>query len=410
MYDAIIVGARCAGAPTALLLARKGYKVLLLDRGTFPSDMPFSNHYVHQTGSARLKRWGLLDALKESNCPPILTNHFDYGAFSLTGSPVPAEGGVTEAFAPRRLKLDPILVEAAVKSGAELREGFSVQELIFKDGQVAGIRGHEKNGPILTERARITVGADGMFSVVAKAVKAPEYKTGPALEGSWYAYFSGVSMVGWHLWLRPGNVIFAYNTNDNLSLIGVAFAARDLPTVRANVEKHHSSVIAQHAPELWERMQAGKRESRYVGGAIPSHVRKPYGPGWALVGDAGYQKDPCTASGITDAFGSAEWLADAIDAGLSGRQPLDDALAAYEKTRNNAELPYFDLTTQLAALEPPPPEVQQLLEALRENSEQRSRFFGMLAHTVPVTEFFSPENMQAIFSRQKHAAMSQSAG
>ena len=102
MYDAIIVGARCAGAPTALLLARKGYKVLLLDRGTFPSDMPFSNHYVHQTGSARLKRWGLLDALKASNCPPIITNHFDYGAFSLTGSPVPAEGGVTEAFAPRR--------------------------------------------------------------------------------------------------------------------------------------------------------------------------------------------------------------------------------------------------------------------------------------------------------------------
>ena len=72
MYDAIIVGARCAGAPTALLLARKGYKVLLLDRGTFPSDMPFSNHYVHQTGSARLKRWGLLDTLKASNCPPIL--------------------------------------------------------------------------------------------------------------------------------------------------------------------------------------------------------------------------------------------------------------------------------------------------------------------------------------------------
>jgi len=404
MYDVIIVGARCAGAPTALLLARKGYKVLLLDRGTFPSDMPFSNHYVHQTGSARLKRWGLLDTLKASNCPPILTNHFDYGAFSLTGSPVPAEGGVTEAFAPRRIKLDPILVDAAVKSGAELREGFSVQEVVFEDGKVVGIRGHEKNGPMVTERARITVGADGMFSVVAKAVEAPEYKTGPALEGSWYAYYSGVPMVGWHLWLRPGNVIFAYNTNDNLSLIGVAFAARDLPTVRANVEKHHSAVIAQHAPELWERMQAGKRESRYVGGAIPSHVRKPYGPGWALVGDAGYQKDPCTASGITDAFGSAEWLAEAIDAGLSGRRPLDEALAGYEKTRNETELPYFDLTTQLAALEPPPPEVQQLLEALRQNPEQRSRFFGMLAHTIPVTEFFSPENMQQIFDKPKAIA------
>ena len=406
MYDAIVIGARCAGAPTALLLARKGYKVLLLDRGTFPSDMPFSNHYVHQTGSARLKRWGLLDALAATNCPPIRTNFFDYGAFSLTGSPAPAEGGVTDAYAPRRLKLDPVLVDAAVKAGAELREGFSVQEVLWDKDRVTGIRGHQKNGTNVTERARITIGADGMFSTVAKAVKPQEYKTGPPLEGSWYAYFSGVPMVGWHLWLRPDRVIFAYNTNDNLSLIGVAFAAKDLPMVRADVEKHHSAVIREHAPELWERMQAGRRESRYVGGAIPSHVRKPYGPGWALVGDAGYQKDPCTASGITDAFSSAEWLAEAIDTGFSGRQPLERALAGYEQTRNQAELPYFDLTTQFAALAPPPPEFVQLLEALRDNEEQRSRFFGVLAHTVPVPEFFSPENMQEIFSKQKGAVVS----
>ena len=403
MYDAIIVGARCAGAPTALLLARKGYKVLLLDRGTFPSDMPFSNHYVHQTGSARLKRWGLLDALKASNCPPILTNHWDYGAFTLTGEPVPAEGGVKEAFAPRRLKLDPLLVDAAVKAGAELREGFSVQEVLWDGDRVAGVRGHQKNGSMVSEHARITIGADGMFSVVAKAVQAEEYKSGPALEGSWYAYFSGVPMIGWHLWLRPDRVIFAYNTNDNLSLIGVAFAARDLAMARANIERHHSSTIQQHAPELWERMQAGRRESRYVGGAIPYHVRKPYGPGWALVGDAGYQKDPCTASGITDAFGSAEWLADAIDAGFSGRQSLDEALAGYEQTRNQAELPYYELTTQLAALAPPPPEVAQLLQALQYDDEQRSRFFGVLAHTVPVPEFFSPENVQAILGKRKMA-------
>jgi flavin-dependent dehydrogenase len=401
MYDAIVVGARCAGAPTALLLARKGYKVLLLDRGTFPSDMPFSNHYVHQTGSARLKRWGLLDALKATNCPPILTNHWNYGAFTLTGEPVPAEGGVKEAFAPRRLKLDPVLVEGAVKAGAELREGFSVQELLWDKGAVVGIRGHEKSGGTVTERARITIGADGMFSKVAQGVQAPAYKSGAALEGSWYAYYSGVPMIGWHLWLRPDRVIFAYNTNDNLSLIGVAFAAKDLAMARSNIEKHHSAAIQEHAPELWERMQKGTRESRYVGGSIPYHVRKPYGPGWALVGDAGYQKDPCTASGITDAFGSAEWLADAVDAGCSGREPLEQALARYEQTRNNTELPYYELTTQLAALAPPPPEIARLLEALQYNDEQRSRFFGVLAHTVPVPEFFSPENIQNIFGKRQ---------
>src|SRR5579864_4752514 len=199
MYDAIIVGARCAGSPTALLLARKGYKVLLLDRGTFPSDMPFSNHYVHQTGSARMKRWGLLEELAATGCPPITTNHWNYGAFTLTGSPTPAEGGVKEAFAPRRKVLDPILVKAAVAAGAELREGFSAQEVLFENDRVVGIRGRQKNGANVTEKARILVGADGMFSLVAKSVKAEECSSKPALEGSWYAYWSGVKVKGWHL-------------------------------------------------------------------------------------------------------------------------------------------------------------------------------------------------------------------
>jgi flavin-dependent dehydrogenase len=394
MYDAIVVGARCAGSPTALLLARRGYKVLMVDRTAFPSDMAFSNHFVHQAGAAALKRWGLLDRLVATNCPPITHDYFDYGAFSLCG-PVPPVDGVNTAFAPRRIKLDPLLAAAAVEAGVELREGFSVQDLLWDNDRVVGIRGHARDAT-MAEKARIVIGADGMFSVVAKAVKAPESKTSTALEGSWYAYWSGVPMKGWHLWLRPDRVIFAYNTNDNLSLIGVAFAAKDLAAVRPNIETHHREVIEQFAPELAERMRQGRRESRFVGGAIPYHLRRPYGPGWALVGDAGYQKDPCTASGITDAFRTAEWLAEAIDAGFSGRQPLEEALACYETRRDRSEMPYFDLTTQLAALAPPPPEVQQILFALQDNAEQRGRFFSMLAHGVPVQEFFSPENVRQI--------------
>ena len=122
MYDAIMVGARCAGAPTALLLARKGYKVLMVDRSVFPSDMAFSNHFMHQAGSACLKRWGLLERLMATGCPPITEDFFDYGAFSLTG-PVPPADGVNTAFAPRRIVLDPLLAEAAVEAGAELRLG-----------------------------------------------------------------------------------------------------------------------------------------------------------------------------------------------------------------------------------------------------------------------------------------------
>lgn len=396
MYDVIVVGARCAGSPVALLLARKGYKVLVVDRSVFPSDMAFSNHFLHQAGAAALQRWGLLERLAATNCPPITEDHFDYGAFTLSG-PVPAVDGVNTAFAPRRLKLDPLLAAAASESGAELRDGFSVQDLLWENDRVVGIRGKHK-GAIMTEHARLVVGADGMFSTVAKAVKAPEYRAQEGLEGSWYAYWSGVPMKGWHLWIRPSRVVFAYNTNDNLTLIGVAFPARELNAVRADVEKHHWQTIAEFVPELAERMRAGRRESHFVGGVIPYYMRRPYGEGWALVGDAGYQKDPCTASGITDAFRSAEWLAEAVDAGFSGRQSLGQALAAYEERRNQSETAYFELTTQLAALAPPPPELQQLLAALQFNPAQRSRFFGVLAHGVPVQEFFSPENVQSIMA------------
>src|ERR1051326_5482639 len=153
MYDAIIVGARCAGAPTALLLARKGYKVLMVDRSAFPSDMAFSNHFMHQAGAACLKRWGLLERLAVTGCPPITEDFFDYGAFSLTG-PVPPCDGVNTAFAPRRIVLDPLLAEAAVEAGAELRDAFSVQELLWDNGTVAGIRGRHKE-KTYEERARI---------------------------------------------------------------------------------------------------------------------------------------------------------------------------------------------------------------------------------------------------------------
>ncbi len=399
MYDAIVVGARCAGSPTALLLARKGYKVLLMDRSTFPSDMAFSNHFVHQSGAAVLKRMGLLERLAATNCPPITEDYFDYGAFSLCG-PVPPVDGVNTAFAPRRIKLDPLLATAAQEAGGELRDGCSVQELLWENDRVVGIRANSKTTSI-TEKARIVIGADGMFSTVAKAVQAPEYKAQPGLEGSWYAYWSGVPMKGWHLWLRPNRVVFAYNTNDNLTLIGVAFPVREIATVRTDVEKYHWQTITEFVPELADRMRGGRRESRFTGGVIPYYMRRPYGPGWALVGDAGYQKDPCTASGITDALRSAEWLAEAVDAGFSGGQPLEQTLAAYEEKRNRSETPYFDLTTQLAALAPPPPELVQLLAALQHNPEQRGRFFSVFAHGVPVEEFFSPENVHKILGQNK---------
>src|SRR3954454_9628330 len=125
-YDAIVVGARCAGAPTAMLLAQKGYRVLVVDRATFPSDT-VSTHVIHAPGVAALARWGLLEPVTSTGCPAVETYSFDFGPFGLTGTPRPRDG-ISSAYAPRRTVLDKILVDAAAAAGAELREGFSVEQ------------------------------------------------------------------------------------------------------------------------------------------------------------------------------------------------------------------------------------------------------------------------------------------
>jgi 2-polyprenyl-6-methoxyphenol hydroxylase-like FAD-dependent oxidoreductase len=159
------------------------------------------------------------------------------------------------------------------------------------------------------------------------------------------------------------------------------------------------------APDLAERVRAGQRSERFHGTAdLPFFFRKPYGPGWALVGDAGYHKDPITAQGISDAFRDAELVADAVDDGLSGRRPLEDALADYERCRNQAVGPIYGLTQQFASLQPPPPEMQQLLAALVHDQAQANRFFGTIAGTVPIPEFFSPENVGRIMGAAPAAA------
>jgi flavin-dependent dehydrogenase len=394
MYDAIIVGARCAGSPLAMLLAQKGYSVLLTDKSFFPSDT-ISTHHVHQPGVARLKRWGLLEELRSTGCPAVTEMSFDVGPFALKAAPPPAEG-VAESFAPRRRVLDDILVRAAERAGAEVREGFSIREATFDGHRVNGIRGEMRGGAVVTEKARIVIGADGRHSTVARSVAAPFYNQRPKLTCNYYSYWSGVQIDHTELYVRERRMFVADPTNDGLTTVVAVLPVDEFQRVRSDLENQFMKEL-ELVPALADRLSAGKREEPFRGtGDIPNFFRKPYGAGWALVGAAGYNKDPITAQGITDSFKQAELLAEAIDAGFSGSKPMEEALADYERRRNEGALPMYELTCRLAALEPPPSQMLQLFEALRENPEEAGRFIGVTAGTVPVEEFYAPENVRRI--------------
>lgn len=394
MYDAIVIGARCAGSPTAMLLARKGYRVLLVDKATFPSDAP-RGHYIHQPGIARLKHWGLLDQLVASNCPPIAKLAFDLGPVTLTGSP-PASSDIAEAYAPRRTVLDKLLVDAAVEAGVELWEDFTVEEILMNGDQVTGIRGHAPGGATITEQARIVIGADGLRSLVARTVGVPMYHTKPSLTCTYYSYWSGVPIEEAELYARGPRFIGAYPTNDDLVCIFIFWPHREFSALRTDIAGNFLKTL-DLVPSLAERVRSGRQEERFFGTAdAPNFFRKPYGFGWALVGDAGYHKDSYLAQGVTDAFRDAELLAQAIDAGFSGQHPLSEALSDYERQRNEHALPMYEFTCQLASLEPPAPEMLQLFAALNGNQAATNRFLGTIAGTVSISEFFSPQNVGQI--------------
>jgi 2-polyprenyl-6-methoxyphenol hydroxylase-like FAD-dependent oxidoreductase len=397
MYDAIVVGARCAGSPTAMLLARKGYRMLLVDKATFPSDM-ISTHIIWPHGAEIMGRWGLLDRLAATGCPPIALNMtFDVGPFALKGGVTTTNGG-RGGFCPRRTVLDKILVDGAVDSGVELREGFTVEEVVWADDRVAGIKGRSHNGRSIEERARILIGADGVHSCVARAVRAPEYDVKPPLTTFYYSYYSGFEAEDIEQYVRPFQGAACFPTNEGLTLIAAVWPSARFNEIRADIEGQVRK-LHESTPGVADRLQRATREEKWVGTAgVANYFRKPYGPGWALVGDAGYDKDPITAQGISDAFIDAENLTQALDAGFSGRLPLDEALADYQSRRDERAKPMYDFTCELAALEPPPPPMQQLFAALHGNPEATNQFYAAITGSLALPSFMNPANIGRIMA------------
>lgn len=391
-FAAIVVGARCAGSPTAMLLARKGYRVLLIDRATFPSDT-VSTHILHPMGAGALARWGLLSRLDATGCPTIHTYAFDFGPFTLAGAPGTRKAPV--GYCPRRTILDKLLVDAAAEAGAEVREGFTVEEVLIEDGRVVGIRGRSKHGAAI-ERARVVVGADGRRSIVSEAVRPERYDEKPRLLAGYYTYWSGLPMDGrFETYIRDRRGFAAAPTHDDLTMVIVGWPYAEFEENKKDIEGNYLKSI-ELVPAFADRLRSARREARFAGAAVPGYFCKPYGPGWALVGDAGYDRDFITGQGIMDAFHEAELCVDALDKSFSGARPFEDAMDEYQRNRDARVKPMYDFTCQLAALEPPPPEMQQLLAAANGNQKAMDDFARMNAGTISPAEFFAPENVNAI--------------
>ncbi len=332
-----------------------------------------------------MQAWGLLDQLHERGCVPIQMITFDVGPVKLCGIG-PSVGGISDTYCPRRTVLDTVLVKAAIESGAELVDGFVVDGLVWSEGYAVGVEGHLRGSEKTTMRARVVVGADGLHSSVARATGARSYHEHPAATGVVYSYWSGLKDLGASFHARPDRLILVWPTNDDLTCIYVAWPHKYFRQVRKNVEAEFRDAL-DLVPGLGETVAFGQREQRFAGtDDLPSLYRTSAGPGWALVGDAGHHKDPSTGMGMSDAFASAELLAEAIDGGLVGQRSIDSALSDYQNKRDALTANGYALTLSTARLTPLAPRLEAFYRAAQDQPETICRIFGVIGGSLPIGE------------------------
>ncbi|MFF1716503.1 NAD(P)/FAD-dependent oxidoreductase [Streptomyces sp. NPDC058268] len=395
MYDVIVIGARCAGSPAAMLFARQGYRVLLLEKARFPQDT-LSSHYIHQPGVALLDRWGLLDELRGAGCRPIDHQSYEAPGVRLEGFSLPVDGHRT-TYAPRRFVLDPILAGGAVASGVEFRESCAVTDLVFEGDRVVGVRYTTPGGAESEERARLVVGADGMRSLVARKAGAPKVVEHPRMTCTYYSYWADVP-AHFELYERPGRWIALAPTNDDLTLIMTYFPQSEFSGVRTDVEAHYLESVRTTAPELYERMSAGRRvEQLYGTGHQENYFRKAFGPGWVLLGDAVHHKDSITARGITDAFLQARSLTEHIGDHLHDDTALTAALTRYERDLDDTFYSFYQGALNVAELKPE--RQAEMMRKLSGHQDLMDRYFSTVSGACSFDDFYNDELLTVLDQR-----------
>jgi flavin-dependent dehydrogenase len=378
-YDAIVVGARCAGASTAMLLARRGMRVLAVDRGAYGTET-LSTHAMMRGGVLQLARWGLLPRLVAAGTPPVRDTSFHYGAQEVSIALRPGDG-VDALYAPRRSVLDALLVDGAAEAGATIRHGETVVGLLHgSGGRVTGVVTIGAECERREIEADLVIGADGIGSAVARLAGAPVLRESQHATASVFGYWSGIGTSGYHWHYVPGASVGTIPTNAGLHCI---FASVPPATYRgafrgAPMEAFRAT-LNRVAPDLSARVGAGARAGTLsVFAGRRGFFRQAYGPGWALVGDAGYFKDPLTAHGITDALRDAELLSDAVMAGTAR------AFGDYAAQRDALSMPLFEATDAIAAFDWDLDRLQSLHKAL--NIAMKQEVAAMLARAEPVAE------------------------
>jgi 2-polyprenyl-6-methoxyphenol hydroxylase-like FAD-dependent oxidoreductase len=406
-YDVIVVGARVAGAATALLLARAGLRVLVVDRVSFPSDT-ISSHQVQLPGIALLHRWGLLDRLARAGTPTTPRVRFDPGSAVLEGE-FPDHDGVRAIYSPRRTVLDAMLVDAAREAGAEVLEGARLTELVVDGGGVRGVRGIRRGGGQWRATAALVIGADGKHSTVARQVGARVYRRRPVGAFACYGYFADLPVRVGEMYHRPGRAVAVFPTNDDLTMVYVCGPVREFAEFRRDITRSYLDSL-DRCGDLGARVQAG----RLVGHLRttpdqPNLFRVPHGPGWALVGDAGVVMDSITAQGISNALRDADGLAAAVIAGLGGARPLSAALADHHRRRDARLAPMFDFTVGLTRFRGLSRFTRAFFAAIADQPAETQRFLGAFAGVTPIDRYLSIGNVARVLVRARPSSRRASA-